>query len=77
MLPEVQDFDREACSFVIRLWREVADEDLEQGMWRGWIVHVQSGRRVSFQDTAVIEPFINRYLAKVPKPENKRGEGSL
>lgn len=72
-MPEVQHFDREACSFVIRLWREVTDGDQEQSVWRGWIVHVQSGRRISFQDTAVIERFISRYLTESPKPANKGG----
>lgn len=61
MLREVGDFDRDACSFVIRLWREIADEQA-QDEWRGWITHVQSGNRMFFQDTAEIIPFVDKYL---------------
>ena len=56
------DFDHDACSFVIRLWREVSDGERGPHEWRGWITHVQSGERKFFQDTADILLFVNKYL---------------
>lgn len=68
MPSEKTEFDRDACSFVIRIWREKAASLHEKGEWRGWIEHVQSGKRVSFRDKAVIGSFINEYLYSNSEP---------
>ena len=52
-------FDREAHSFVIRIWKEPTGE---LGEWRGWINHVQSGQRHYFRDPAAISPIVADYL---------------
>ena len=62
MPSEKVEFDHDASSYVIRMWRENAAGDLEQGEWRGWIEHVQSRKRILFRDTEEITYFINRYL---------------
>jgi len=60
---EKVEFDPNTCSYVIRMWREKAASEQEIGEWRGWIEHVQSGKRVFFHDTAVINSFINEYIS--------------
>lgn len=64
---KTEGFDRDACSYVIRMWREIASNDKEQEEWRGWIQHVQSGKRVFFRDTAVIISFIDECLYSFPQ----------
>ncbi len=59
---EKVEIDQNACSYVIRMWRENTISEQETREWRGWIEHVQSGKRVFFRDTAVISSFINEYL---------------
>jgi hypothetical protein len=56
------EFDHDASSYVIRIWRESAASESEQGEWRGWIEHVQRRKRVFFRDTAEIVSFINECL---------------
>ncbi len=72
-------FEKEAHSFLIRLWRE-NHLDAGSGDWRGWIDHVQSGQRHYFQDTSEIGHIVGRYLSQIPdlddifkpiKPEKK------
>ena len=62
MPSETVDFDRDACSYVVRMWRERAASDLEQEEWRGWIEHVQTRKRVFFRDTSEIVSFIDESL---------------
>ena len=64
MQREMGDFDEDACSFVIRLWRESADYAQEATAWRGWIKHVQTGRRIFFQDRTEIIPFMDEFLTE-------------
>jgi hypothetical protein len=59
---ELEEFDRDACSFVIRMWRERAGGAQKQNEWRGWIEHVQSHKRVFFRNKVDIITFINGYL---------------
>jgi hypothetical protein len=53
---EKVEFDHDACSYVIRMWRESAASDLEQ------VEHVQSRKRIFFRDTEEITSFIDKYL---------------
>ena len=62
MRSEREDFDQDASSYVIRIWREKAANGTGQGEWRGWIEHVQTRERVFFRDTAVILSFIETHL---------------
>ncbi|MBK6324556.1 MAG: hypothetical protein KA362_01165 [Chloroflexi bacterium] len=52
-------FEKEAHSFVIRIWKEPTGET---GEWRGWINHVQTGQRHYFRSPAAISPIIADYL---------------
>lgn len=55
-------FERDAHSFVIRMWRENHEWEDAAGEWRGWIDHVQSGERLYFRDMSQINGFLQRYL---------------
>jgi hypothetical protein len=58
-------FEKEAHSFLIRLWREHhLTEDPSE--WRGWIDHVQSGQRHYFRDTHEIGNIVGHYLTQIP-----------
>ena len=58
-------FEKEAHSFLIRLWREThLIEEIDE--WRGWIDHVQSGQRHYFQDTSEIGHIVGHYLSQIP-----------
>jgi hypothetical protein len=52
-------FDREAHSFVIRIWKEPTGN---AGQWRGWINHVQTGQRHYFRDPVAISSIVANYL---------------
>jgi hypothetical protein len=56
----MSQFEKEAHSFVIRMWRENQQEGA--GEWRGWIEHTQSRQRTYFRKTAEISPIVSRYL---------------
>lgn len=43
-------FESEAHSFVLRIWLENRDDPHQPGEWRGWVDHVQSGRRFHFRE---------------------------
>ena len=56
-------FEKEAHSFVIRLWPE--NHRLETN-WRGWVQHVQSGQKHYFQDNKTFYKVMENYLDQVP-----------
>jgi hypothetical protein len=56
-------FEQEAHSFVMRLWQE--QHGATYG-WRGWIEHVQSGKRHYFQDHQALQSIFNTYLEQIP-----------
>jgi hypothetical protein len=62
MRSEREDFDQDASSFVIRIWREKSANGMGQGEWRGWIEHVQTRERIFFRDIAMILSFIDKHL---------------
>ena len=74
---ETMVFDNDASSYVIRMWRESAAGDSEQGEWRGWIQHVQSGKRIFFRDTAVITSFIDECLYSSPQGKSTQMASAL
>jgi hypothetical protein len=55
-------FDREAHSFVIRIWKENSVDPTQTAVWRGWIRHVQSEKQHYFSDMAEINRVVVRYL---------------
>jgi hypothetical protein len=60
-------FDKEAHSFVIRMWRENRDQPDAEGEWRGWIDHVQTGKRHYFRQVQTISRIVSGYVSE-PSP---------
>jgi hypothetical protein len=63
----MSQFEKEAHSFVIRIWKENRDDVTVTAvplppLYRGWIRHVQSDQLYYFTDTAEISPIVARYL---------------
>lgn len=52
-------------SFVVKVWREGAEDDHEEGQWRGHITHVPSGERRYLKGLGGIAAFILPYLASM------------
>ncbi len=64
--PEIMTrFEAEAHSFVIRLWQENRDNPQETAVWRGWVDHVQSGRRHYLKEIDFIQNIISGYVSDV------------
>lgn len=59
-------FDKEAHSFVIRIWRENREVAEATAEWRGWIKHTQSGQRHYFRDVDEIRHVVASYLDDTP-----------
>lgn len=60
-------FDQESHSFVIRLWQERQMRAETAVVWRGWIEHVQSGKRHYFNDPQRLQAILSTYLAQLPQ----------
>lgn len=58
-------YERNTCSFIVKVWVEGNDEQTGQPFWRGHITHVFSGKRQYFEDLAAISDFIVLYLTKM------------
>lgn len=56
-------YERNTCSFIVKVWIEPNDEAVAQPLWRGQITHVFTGQRQSFDNLATITDFIATYLA--------------
>lgn len=61
-------FEQETHSFVIRLWQEQQQEETA-AVWRGWVEHVQSGRRHYFHDVQGLYTAVGHYIKCVPDLE--------
>ena len=49
-------------AFIVRIWFERAATEDSQGLWRGVVIHVPSGKRRYFQCVDEIIAFISLYL---------------
>lgn len=58
----MDEIESAAQSFIIRIWVEEYTEESDQGVWRGHITHVSSGRRRYLKDLDEIGDFIAPYL---------------
>lgn len=58
-------YERNTCSFIVKVWREPNDASRAQSQWRGHITHVFTGRRQYFDNLATITHFIAIYLAEM------------
>lgn len=52
------DSPTEYASFLIRLWREPLMERGAATVWRGEVVHIQSGERCTLDDLAALAAFL-------------------
>lgn len=54
-------FEADAHSFVVRLWYENSEIPDANVGWRGWIDHVQSGKRHYFNNVSEINQIVSGY----------------
>ena len=58
-------YERNTCSFVVKVWIEPADGLLAPPQWRGHITHVFTGQRQYFDKLEAVTRFIATYLAEM------------
>jgi hypothetical protein len=58
------DDRRNIHSFIVRVWFETADTEMEAEIWRGHIIALPGYERHYFSDIAEISAFIESYLKK-------------
>ena len=58
-------YERNTCSFIVKVWLEDSDEETGQYFWRGHITHVFTRRRQYFEDVAIMNDFITHYLKEM------------
>jgi hypothetical protein len=58
----MDEIESAAQSFIVRVWVEERAEEGGQGVWRGHITHVSSGRRRYLKNLDEIGDFIAPYL---------------
>ena len=58
-------------SFIVKIWVEETDRDLEKETWRGYITHVTSGERQYVKSLEEITDYFRGYLVSLD------GDGSL
>jgi hypothetical protein len=52
-------------SFIVKVWVEDSAETVGQGVWRGYITHVSSGKRYYIKNLAEISDFIAPHLEEM------------
>ena len=52
-------------SFIVKVWVEDSAETRGQGVWRGHITHVPSGKRYYLKNLGEIEDYIAPYLEEM------------
>lgn len=58
-------YERNTCSFIVKVWVEGSDDQNGQGFWRGHITHVFSGKRQYFEDLNTVVKYVKRYLEEM------------
>ncbi len=62
-------------SFIVRIWLEESAAESTHPTWRGSVTHVISGRRIYFDDLALllklIRPYLEAMLAESQLPEGE------
>ncbi len=66
----MSQFEKEAHSFVIRIWKENRDDPSKPPVWRGWIRHVQSDQLTYFSDTADISRIVAHFTTHDAELDN-------
>ena len=60
----MEGYERNTCSFIVKVWLEEMDEP-EHMTWRGHITHVFSHKRRYFENLHAIPDFIAQYLKEM------------
>lgn len=71
---EVAGDEEQVLSFVVRIWREAGPQGVE---FRGWVQHVQSGRRAYFHGLNGLSSVLAAYLGVSRKGRPDAGRRSL
>ncbi|MCP4361655.1 MAG: hypothetical protein GY796_26895 [Chloroflexi bacterium] len=66
----MSQFERDAHSFVIRIWKENRENPEQTAVWRGWIRHVQTEKQQYFNDMADISHIVAGYLHQDAELDN-------
>ena len=63
-------FEKTTHSFVIKIWLEQTQEELNHVVWRGRVVHVDTGERVFIKDYDEILSFISPYIEQLGEEDH-------
>jgi hypothetical protein len=63
-------------SFVLRIWREKAQNSLARQAWRGWVQHAASGERRYFCRLADLVAFIESYAGSLATIAGDAGQNA-
>lgn len=58
-------YERDTCSFIVKVWVEEIDKETAQIKWRGHITDVFSRKRQYIEDLDAIAKFISVYLEQM------------
>jgi hypothetical protein len=64
-------YERNTCSFIVKVWVEDSDKETKQFFWRGHITHVITGRRQYFEDITTMGNFVTHYLKEMGATVNQ------
>lgn len=68
----MDEIESDTQSFIVKVWVEERAEEAGQGLWRGNITHVSSGRRQYLKNLDEIGDFIAPYLETMGVKLGKR-----
>lgn len=58
-------YERNTCSFIVKVWVEGMDQKEDNRLWRGHITHVFSAERRYFEHLDEVIAFIATYLERM------------
>lgn len=61
----MESYERNTCSFIVKVWIEECADPTDHYHWRGHITHVHNGKRQYFENLANIVNFILPYLEEL------------
>ncbi len=69
-LGTMSQFEAEAHSFIVRLWREKVSASTDAEGWRGRLEHVQSGRHQYFSNLEEVPDILRSQAAEVESQQD-------
>ncbi|MEZ4733108.1 MAG: hypothetical protein R3E79_38925 [Caldilineaceae bacterium] len=58
-------YERNTCSFIVKVWVDPNTDSTGQPRWRGHVTHVFTGQRQYFEDLVTLVKFITLYLERM------------